>query len=133
MRPVLALAALLVLVGCSPKKAKPEPLPSFETPWELYSWKVDTDWNYALVGGRNRPPTVAGLRSTDGYLRADGVKVVVRGEMGAAGLFVRLEKGQKVVWRGAERDGFSLPPKADQEQLAAVAAQRGVALELDAR
>ena len=36
--------------------------------YELYSWKVGTDWNYTLITGTNRPKTFEEVSAATGVV-----------------------------------------------------------------
>lgn len=71
-----------------------------ETGYELFSWKVGSQWRYAIIEGTSTVRTRA-LRSTHQVLKNDNA---------LKGRIATLPSGEKLYWRTEPRLGFILPP-----------------------
>ncbi len=95
--------------------------------YELYSWKVGTDWNYTLITGTNRPKTFEEVSAATGVVDDHGwTKITLRGVQKTAQVMARLPKGESVVWTCPAGQGYSWPEEDVIAQISDAAQSRGL-------
>jgi hypothetical protein len=105
----LALAALAAVVATPFGGAAAQPKATKGL--ELYSWKEDKGWRYALLGGTNRLKTAQEVKANPTV--ATGLDKITEA-------LKKLPEGEQVSW--AHRiGGFEYPPKEDVKKLDGIA------------
>lgn len=107
---------LSVMLGCesngvSDPRANQTPLPSSTKGYELYSWKIGSEWSYTLITGTNRNKEYDEIVTTDNAESAEWVKISVYDFHSLKQLLSRVPAQESISWiSSANRvPGFSLP------------------------
>jgi hypothetical protein len=125
----LLAAALLAIAAFAACGRRADVFPHSMTGYELYSFRVDTDWNYTLITGTSREKTFTELSSPDGSIAPGAIKVTTRAAQKMASVMsLHLPRGEQVVWQSRRPAGLSFPPAADRDIIRKSAEEHGLAL-----
>ena len=77
-----------------------EPLPPLTKDYELYSWRVDRDWYYALTSRAERPKTYGEISLEENRVEEGRVKLTIQGVHDLEATLEKLPSGAHVTWWG---------------------------------
>jgi hypothetical protein len=86
--------------------------------YELYSWKTDDEWNFALLPGTNRLKTFAEVSSSDALRDVNELKERLS----------QLTGGAEITWVAWTDDHFSLPAQSVIDEVSRACNDLGLTL-----